>query len=483
MNRVCVRSGRHRGLIGLMCLLTIVCVAWPAYACDIAVISGKVTPSGRPMIWKNRDHSASWQQELVYYEAVKPDVGGSIRIIDRTVDWSDFVEDPEDVASLTRPIMSGGVNASGFAITNTTVYEWDPLHEYIFNANVYLMEQALEKCKTVADFDALVATFHGNPFNWDKIISGNFAVLDAQGNAAMYELYTGEGLTAMFAKIQTKKYDANDVDDAPHGFVNLTNSNSYIERTSDDQREIRGREILEELYQQDELTLENILVSLAKDVCGDETDTGSDVDTSACISRYQTNFAMVVEGVKKGENPAFATLWLNMGEPGVGVATPHFACAGKVTPYAWAESECNTPSPVNMDTTCALNQAANDMELTLYDNNDSGEWGILPMDVTIDYDGLILLQSWAIPLEQAVIFNTQNVLDQYRAGYLPGGKTLEGALYDLSHYAAAYTHANYLNQSDVFQAWAFNGLSEDENAVLTGLAQCVSRMVRAFRLF
>jgi hypothetical protein len=439
-------------------------------ACDVAVISGKVTVTGRPMIWKNRDHADTWHQELIYYEAVKSEVGGSIRIMDRiTTAWMDVDGDDDDASYITGPIMSGGVNESGFAITNTTVYEWNPINEF-FNGNVPLMEEALEKCKTVSDFDGLIKLFKANPLNWDKVISGNFVVLDASGGAALYEIYSGD--YGFLAPLQFKKFDANDPEDAPHGFVNRTNSNSYLDRNSDTRREERGLEILETLYEAEDLSLENILSTLTKDVCGDDILPGESLptqdaanndpknfNTDKCISRYLTNFAMVVDGVGLGESPLLTTLWLNLGEPAVGVFTPHFAGVRKVTPYAWAESDLESLSPVNASTTCALNQMINDQELTLYANNVGDIF--TAMDLTIDYESLRDTQSWSVPLEKTVVGNCDILLNQYRKGILPQGKTLEEALYALSHYAASYVYMNYTHQSDSFEAWDFGDLSVD----------------------
>lgn len=464
-----------------------------ALSCDVAVISGRVTVSGRPIIWKNRDHSDAWQQELIYYEAVKPEVGGSMRIMDR--ETTSFIEEDSDSETfLTAPIMSGGMNESGFAITNTTVYEWNPIDEF-FNANVPLMEDALEQCKTVAEFEDMVVDYKKNPMNWDKIISGNFVVLDASGGAALYALYSGD--YGFISPIQATKYDANDTEDAPHGFVNLTNSNVYLERNSDTRREERGREILESLYQKSSLSLENIVKTLAKDVCGDDilpdgtlptldpvNNDPENFNTNECISRYLTNFSMVVEGVKPAENPAFTTLWLNMGEPAVGVSTPHFAGARKVTPYAWAESELEAESPVNSTTTCALNQMINDQELAMYDNNISPDI-FTPMDLTINYDVLLDIQSWTIPLEKTVIENTAILIDQYRKGILPQGKSLEEALYDLSHYTAGYAYDNFTHQSDSFEAWDFGDLSAgiDPNNDFSSFSRFMIWLIGILRMF
>ncbi|MBU0991399.1 MAG: hypothetical protein KJ737_02800 [Proteobacteria bacterium] len=471
------RQNRHSIISALLIIVAIigsVSLTDRTIACDIAVISGKMTTTGRPIIWKNRDHSAAWQQELVYYNAVKPEVGASLRIMDRNNIWLDSEGEGDEFDYFAfAPVMSGGLNESGFAITNTTVYEDNPIREYIMNANVYLMEQALEKCQTVNDFDEMIAKFHATLLNFDKVISGNFVVLDAQGGAALYELWTPDD--SFLLPISVRKFDANSLEDAPHGYVNRTNSNYFIQRTSDDRREERGHAILETLYQQNALSVENILTELAKDVCGDDIVAGetlptkdpdnndpNNFDTTYCISRYETNFAMVVDGAAEGESPAFTTFWLNLGEPSIGVATPHFVAAHNVTPYVWAESDLESTNPVDASTTCALNQMINDTELTMYSNNISPNL-FVAMDSGIDYEVLLDIQTWTIPLEKDVIKHTYDLLEQYRTGALPEGKTLEKALYDLSHYTAGFVYKNYTNQSASFEAWHFGEPSEEDD--------------------
>ena len=37
---------------GLMLMVACICMASPVWACSSAVISGKITPDGRPLLWK-----------------------------------------------------------------------------------------------------------------------------------------------------------------------------------------------------------------------------------------------------------------------------------------------------------------------------------------------------------------------------------------------------------------------------------------------
>ncbi|MBU0995111.1 MAG: hypothetical protein KJ737_21665 [Proteobacteria bacterium] len=468
-------KSKHAISIGTLFLFTMILMVSLSYlpnlsfACDIAVVSGQYTSNGRPLIWKNRDHGPRWEQEVRYYEALDPSVGGSVRVVDRSSLMPAIYPDG------SVEILSGGVNASGFAITNTTVYENDPIHEYYSNANHLLMEEAIETCKTVEDFDDILANFREVSKNWDKIISGNFVVIDAEGGAALYEIFSGNGFQAYLNPLMINKFDANDPEDAPYGFVNRTNSHEWIPRDSDTQRELRGADILLELYDEgieypDDaykgLNFKNVLMVLAKDVCGDDPDMVNGIPATNpnkyydyyCISRAMTNIALVVDGVAPGENQDLATLWCNLGEPSIGVSTPHFPAALAVTPYAWAEAGMETGTPTDDTVTCAMNQAINDQEIDgLYINNWDYGNPFIQMDRTIDYELLRDVQEWTLPLETKIIMNTETILDRYRKG---DSFTTED-LYDLSHYAARFMYNNYTNQSDDYFLWDFGGVLDD----------------------
>ncbi|MBF0227214.1 MAG: hypothetical protein HQK76_17345 [Desulfobacterales bacterium] len=419
-------------------------------ACDIGVVSAAKSATGRPFIWKNRDHDMGWQQEIKYYKAKDAKVGGSLRIIDRTT---------------LAEVSSGGVNESGFAICNTTVYEADPLHELFANANTDLLAKALERCITVSDFDNYLATWHTESENKTKVISGNFVVIDAHGGAALYEAYTGEGFSAYGAQIMVNKFDANTV---AEGFVVRTNSHQWINLKGDNDREIRAYNLFLSLSQTNRLSYRNVLIEVAKDICGDKAKTDpTNVETSTCISRYMTNLAVVVDGVKNGDDPRLTTFWCNLGEPSVGVATPHFPSAQKISFFAWADNFYWEYIPRNFGPSCLLNQAINNMELTLYDNNIGTiifDWDnilnseVIDMDTTINYTQLLTVQKWTIPLENSVINKTEEYLNNLRQN--PNFISAD-SLYKFSNYACEYTYRNYLAGSSNFYQWNY---SEDDDS-------------------
>ena len=56
----------------ILSLLLLIAVTAPAWACSSAVISGKVTPDGRPLLWKNRD-TGFMKNHMTYVKGEKYD--------------------------------------------------------------------------------------------------------------------------------------------------------------------------------------------------------------------------------------------------------------------------------------------------------------------------------------------------------------------------------------------------------------------------
>lgn len=177
-----------RTLLALIAAIVSLGSAGPLSACTSAVISGKVTPDGRPLLWKNRD--TDFPQNSVRYFS-----GGRYPFVAVV----NSVEDnPTDVWI--------GTNAAGFSIMNTQSYnlvEVKPGEER-GEANGRVMRRALEVCATVKDFCQFLDTL-----SKPSLIEANFGVIDAKGGAAMFEVDYYE--YAM--------YDANNPKDAPCGYI------------------------------------------------------------------------------------------------------------------------------------------------------------------------------------------------------------------------------------------------------------------------
>ena len=141
--------------------------AYPAYACSSVVISGKVTPDGRPLLWKHRD-SDYLQNSVKFFKGEKYSF---IAIVNSVED------DPTDVWM--------GVNSAGFAIMNTQSFNLVDVApgEERGAANGRIMRRALEICATVEDFHHFLDTL-AKP----SMIEASLGVIDAQGGAQMLEV-------------------------------------------------------------------------------------------------------------------------------------------------------------------------------------------------------------------------------------------------------------------------------------------------------
>lgn len=537
-----------------------------ALACDIAVVSAKASSNGRPLIWKSRDNSLSWEQEVASYDRASntenKSAGGSVRVIDRTRGTA---------------AQSGGVNESGFAITNTTVYQESPIHEYLASANLNLMSNALKRCTTVAEFDTYLAGWHLDGSNQRRILSGNFVVIDARGGAALYELTTGDSQTDVYAyggRVKIHKIDANTgfvtnedgalignngeigyitdylsntsiqvmgqdrmvnsngyrfstdkkallnssnavIDNGNNfcGIVNRTNSSFWIPLNDDTPREDRAMDLLLQLKAQNRLNHRTVQQVVAKDIEIDAYDlasypslsnldpgTATERSTFHTISRYCTNLAFVVDGVSPGGNAKLATLWVNLGEPSVGAATPFFPAANGISTYAYADTKF-LGMTLDIAPTCYINKVIHDTKARLYDLSDSSLLDLLPpidisaelllsllqinwlfnsyennwsafegelsawhvlwlanmsandtSDKTVDMPLLLGIQSWALPLEDILYDRTELFINALRQD---PSRITESNLKKYSDYCAEFLYLNYSNQSFSYKSWDY----------------------------
>ena len=356
-------------------------------ACDVAVITASASATGRPFIWKNRDHTDSYRHIIVYKAEVKSGVGGCFKLMGET---------KLNTTSSPATTCSGGANESGFAIANTTVYDSnDPLD--VSNVNTNLVEKALEECRTLKEFETIAKNYTSYWSN--STISGNFGVIDAYGGAAIYEMWTdGHGTTLKYRKFNVNDGTLTDQSGGTAadnkyssietvGFDNRTNSfhtNGWKEITSDTPRELRASRLFNAMRLKDQLSPCNVMRYVSKDVCGDNpvglnvfdrdnmstpTDyfydpevymnsgikriisnlwdsSNPDADlysnpnysgemyTAYCISRYQTTMGLVIEGAATPEDAKLTTMWVALGEPSMSVFIPFFPYAHDVSPYA-----------------------------------------------------------------------------------------------------------------------------------------------------
>lgn len=298
-------------------LLFGVLVTRASLGCTTAVISGKVTHDGRPILWKNRDTSFR-HNELVLFEDGKYRMLAVVNAGSRKSVWM-------------------GVNETGFCIENSLSKDLnDESGEKESSSktgmgNGGLMKLALQTCASVEDFRKLLEKTDAD----GRRTNANFGVIDATGGAAMFEV--GPASHVMF--------DANDGETAPHGYLVRANFATTVKgvppspdpQQLDDiyssQRFAQACALLEPL-RKDGINVSYILRNMSRDLSGPDgkpypgTVNGlegkipSVILTDSTISRTTTVSAAVFHGVRDGEDPANTTMWTFLGDPKFSIAVP-----------------------------------------------------------------------------------------------------------------------------------------------------------------
>jgi hypothetical protein len=290
-----------------------------ALACTTAVISGAATADGRPILWKSRDASDLHNQVVWRNDGRYSYLG---------------VVNQGDALGME---IWAGINSTGFAIMNSASYNLDDKETLAEGA---IMKLALQSCRTVADFQALLEASNAT----GRDTTANFGVIDAAGGAAIFET----GLKAYV------RYDATDPKPAPGGYLIRTNysESGDAELGSGMLRAERARTLFAEILAAGKLDVATLLGRVVRDVANAATGQFPRAPGYAApfayigdsINRSETASAAVFHGAAAGEDPRLATMWVILGQPISGAAVPLWVGAGAVpVPLAVGED----PAPLN----------------------------------------------------------------------------------------------------------------------------------------
>lgn len=280
-------------------------------ACTTAVISGKATADGRPLLWKNRDTSNRHNEVILL-------TTGPLRAV-------------AVVNAGARKSVFMGVNEAGFCIENSLSKDLATKNKKTGPTNGRFMKQALETCKTIADFKKLLDETNET----GRRTLSNFGVIDGEGGAALFE--TGPDSYTMF--------DANDPETAPHGYIVRSNFATTARDfpanpTPDQLGEIYSAERYcqacsrLDLQKPKGITVDYLIRNVTRDlsskngtpwpgtVNGSGKNLPAVIKTDNTISRSTTVSAAVFHGVKLGEDPKLATMWTILGDPSFSLAVP-----------------------------------------------------------------------------------------------------------------------------------------------------------------
>lgn len=359
--------------------LTFLCFALPisipsAHACTTAVISGRATIDGRPILWKNRDSRDTRHTEV-------------IRLTDGKLKAIAIVN-----AGQTGAVWMG-VNEAGFCIENSLARDLATKDKKSGPGNGGFMKRALQSCATVEDFKALLEETDET----GRRTIANYGVIDAKGGAAIFE--TGPKSHVMF--------DANDPKVAPDGILVRANFSTAVRDLHakpdaaqlvdvfSQGRYLRACSLLKQpgdskvgidfvLRNCTRDLMDSNLTAIPGSINAEAGTLPSSITTSDTISRAITVSAAVFHGVRPGEDPSLTTMWVMLGEPIFAIAVP-----------CWVSSE-----EIRVELTGERGSPLGEMSNSLRTWNYQAE-----VDV-VDSKALKQLWSTLWPIEDAIVADT-----------------------------------------------------------------------------
>ncbi|WP_439183184.1 hypothetical protein [Carboxylicivirga taeanensis] len=370
----------------LITTLMAVLIAYSAStACTTAIVSGKYTANGRPIIWKLRD-TETFENKLRYFSDGKYDYIGLINSNDAIGEqvW-------------------GGSNAAGFAIMNSASFNVNLDDTTSFkDQEGYFMKEALQKCATLKDFETLIRK-RPSP----KGLAAHFGVLDAQGGVAFYEV-NNYGFT---------KFDANDPAQAPNGYLIRTNY-SFTGKKDVGYGFIRYQTAQDLFYQAEamgQLNAQTILQQFSRCLKHSVLDTDYRktystipkgqhfINSGDLITRHGSSSAILIEGVTKDESPDLSTIWSMVGFPNTCLSIP-----------VWLKGGNNLPSTLVADgaENCQLNVLSLQLKKRCYPIERSSGYKYLNVSELINSDGNGIIQQ--LEGTEASIFSvTEQMLSKW----------------------------------------------------------------------
>lgn len=310
-------------LVGLLFIFNI--SAFSVRACTSAIITGKMTKDGRPLMWKHRDTGTDWNH-IAHFRGERFCYTGLVNSDNPSEEiWT-------------------GVNEAGFAIMNTASYNLKDDDVKEMDKEGRLMKRALEICKDLEDFEYFLDTL-SRPMG----VEANFGVIDAFGGAAYYETNNHTYI----------KRDVNDVRLAPRGYLIYTNF-SFHGREGEGKGYIRYK-TTEELFQDFEkkdFTPAFIIAGCSRSfrhslLAVDLKDKRFSPNRASgfCVEqdfipRRESAASIVIQGVRPGMDPELVSMWTVLGYPPVSVALPVWVKMGQEIPVLLAASVKTGKAPL-----------------------------------------------------------------------------------------------------------------------------------------
>jgi len=364
--------------------------------CTTAVVSGKATNDGRPLLLKNRDADAL-QNKLVYFFDGKFKFIGLVNSDDK---------DNKEVWC--------GFNEAGFAIMNSASYNLKMNDTTkLSDKEGIIMRLALQNCATLQDFEKFL-----NELPKPLGVEANFGVIDANGGAAYYE-------TNNFSFI---KYDVNDPSVAPNGYLIRTNY-SFAGEENKGYGYIRyqtASQMFESQIKNGKISFEFLIndvprclihsftkTDLTKNLPGENSD--NYVFFRDYIPRHSTSAAIVVQGVKENESPSLTTMWTILGFPLTSVIIP-----------VWLLEDGTVPKILQADETgnAPLCNAALQLKDKVFSTQNDASENYLNLSALMNKENSGVRQK-LIPIEEKILAKAKSILSDFRKNGIYTSKAKE----------------------------------------------------------
>lgn len=335
----------------LICVLCVLPVPL-ARPCTSAIISGSLTSSGKPILWKNRDTSAADNK----VEYIAPQAQGELPYV--------ALFNAADTRCEQAWI---GINQAGFAVMNTASYNLkaDNVPAADMDREGYVMAHALKHCRTVDDFATLLENLP-KPLG----VEANFGVIDAEGRGAYFEC-------------DNYRFTRYDLSESPDGVLVRTNY-SHSGRKGEGYGQIRERNALHllapyiEAGRIEPYTLTDVLsCSFYHDLYGCDMSAGGRrylIDQDF-IPRYTTTATVAIED---------GVMWTAIGYPPVAEVMP-----------VWCAPEGVHPDlrGTQSDGTCRAGNLAKERKAKVFRVKDGNRSRYVDLSALIAPDGTGFMQS------------------------------------------------------------------------------------------
>ena len=365
-----------------------------AYACTSFIISGKATPSGKPMMFKHRD-TDELNNRIAHFQGDKYAFMGLV-----------------NAPSLDGEVWAG-MNDAGLCIMNTASYNLreDQL-DCAMDREGEFMYNVLGQCANIQEFEDWLETY---PQPWG--VEANFGIIDAQGGAAYYEINNHRWI----------KYDVNEEANGYRVVTNFSFAGRYEDYEGWERYQTATAIMQEKFSRDEEMTAIDAINYFSRpyrhellQVNYTPNNTPEYAVDQDFIPRRITSAVIVFEGVKAGEAPIHTIMWAALGYPACAVAIPLLMNAKYLPTYMSARGKKGD----------ALHSEMCDASLKIKDT-----W-VFPMKIS-NGKRYICLQNVLIGTanKPAILSCTNKVESKIQQDFLPlYQQWTEGALPDQSFY-------------------------------------------------